>query len=108
MKVVTISRKVEVNSVLSGTKQNALARSTTSTEGIRKYLNSYLDHVFPSVYSTDPWYLRLLEEVRKNHRYILIFSAKSDAKARFVTTVHLLTVQTMLMFILCMFYDVQV
>jgi hypothetical protein len=53
---------------------------------------------------------RFWEEISKNHRYVLLFTASGDDgnHKRFLTGMHLLTVQSMLMFILSVFYDLQV
>jgi hypothetical protein len=97
-----------INGLLQGAKLNAIAQTSESVEKIKTYLNAYIDEIFPSVYHSKPWYDRLVAEVVKNHRFITIFARSGEQKSRFVTTIHLLTIQTMLMFMLAVFYDVQV
>lgn len=52
---------------------------------------------------------RFWEEVSKSHRYLLLFTASGEDgdKKRMLTGIHLLTVQSMLMFILAVFYDLE-
>ena len=65
--------------------------------------------VLPSVFRAKTGITRFWEEVSKNHRYLLLFTASGEDgdKKRMLTGVHLLTVQSMLMFILAIFYDLQ-
>lgn len=53
---------------------------------------------------------RVWDEIRKHHRYLILFSAEGESgdSVRMLTGVHLLTVQTMLMFVMALCYDVQV
>ena len=101
-------RTDQINKLLHGTKLNAIAQTTDSFDKIKKYLNAYVDEIFPAVYNPKPWYNRLIGEIFKHHRFICIFVVGGERKSRFVTTIHLLTIQTMLMFMLAVFYDVQV
>ena len=63
----------------------------------------------PSVFRAKPGLTRFWEEVRKSHRYLLLFTASGEDgdKKRMLTGIHLLTVQSMLMFILAIFYDLE-
>jgi hypothetical protein len=65
--------------------------------------------VLPSVFRAKAGLTRFWEEVSKSHRYLLLFTASGEDgdKKRMLTGVHLLTVQSMLMFILAVFYDLQ-
>lgn len=101
------NNKKNMNLILKDTRLNALAKNTRTVESIKRYMNNYIDQVFPTVYGSSPWYKRLVKEVLKHHRYMSLFSSDSTPKERFTTTVHLLTVQTMLMFMLAVFYDIQ-
>lgn len=72
-------------------------------------LMKYLDEVFPIVYQNRSYAGRMLEEILKHHRYLDVLSNRSgvDSK-RVITCVHLLTIQTLLMFLLAVFYELQV
>lgn len=104
---VGTKRKVTNFDVLHSVKANAIAKATTDPDRIRKYLNDYLDLTFPTVFGVTPWFDRLKEEISKHHRYLYIFNRSAEPKRRFITGVHLLTIQSMLMFMLAVFYDLQ-
>ncbi len=91
------------------TMKKEMASLTRSREDIRQYLTAYVGEVLPSVFRAKTGLTRFWEEVSKNHRYLLLFTASGedgDSK-RMLTGIHLLTVQSMLMFILAVFYDLQ-
>ena len=69
-----------------------------------------MSEILPSVFRPKTGLVRFWEEVSKTHRYLLLFTASGEDgdKKRMLTAIHLLTVQTMLMFILAVFYDLQV
>ena len=82
------------------------AVTTISNQDIRKYLVEYIEETFPAVYQTKPSFTRLWAEIKRHHRYLVIFSdASYDVRIR--TTFQLLTVQAMLMFLLAFCYDLQ-
>jgi hypothetical protein len=105
----------------------ALTSQGTSGEGIRASLTAYCERlpchadlsdlflllvvieVLPSVFRPKADLTRFWEEVSKSHRYLLLFTASGEDgdKKRMLTGLHLLTVQSMLMFILAVFYDLQ-
>lgn len=105
---ISKGRKVSNTTVLHSVKANAIAKSTSDSEGIRKYLHSYIDLTFPNVFNPSSWWVRLKAEISEHHRYLYIFNPKADPKRRFVTGIHLMTIQSMLMFMLAVFYDWQV
>ena len=90
-------------------KRKQLAESTRSSEDIRNYLSTYVNEIFPSVFQPTSGTLRLWNEISKHHRYLLLFTAKGKNadKIRMITGIHLLTIQSMLMFILALCYDLQ-
>ena len=102
------SRKRKINALLHGTKMNAVAKNTNSPEMLKDYLVKYIDEIFPSVFRPLPWTERLVREITTHHRYLRAFWKTDNHKERFVITIQLLTIQTMLMFMLAVFYDVQV
>ena len=76
---------------------------------VNDILGRYITAVFPSVYHTESRW-RLYEEVVKHHRYLSVLSTHehmTDTK-RIIIMVQLMTVQSMLMFILAFVYEIQV
>ena len=69
-----------------------------------------VSETLPSVFKPKTGLTRFWEEVSKTHRYLLLFTASGEDgdKKRILTGIQLLTVQTMLMFMLAVFYDLQV
>ena len=90
--------------------EKALAKASKLPEDIKRYLLSYVNEIFPSVFQSTSGSLRVWNEITKHHRYLLLLTAKgrNADSVRTLTCIHLLTVQSMLMFILAVFYDVQV
>eukprot|EP01038_Epipyxis_sp_PR26KG_P007133 gene7133-9734_t len=93
--------------------QNRLKKSaqvSRSPNAVKEYLMDYVNELFPSVFSSKPFMYRLYDEVKKHHRYLLVLTAarseSGDAK-RILTGIQLLSVQTMLMFLLAFLYDLQ-
>lgn len=62
------NRKLLINSELQMQRDRAKAEQDTSIESIKKYLNMYIDEVFPMVFRIQPWYERLLNEIKRHHR----------------------------------------
>jgi hypothetical protein len=86
------------------------AQATRSPVAISEYLRNYVDEVFPSAFKDKPNLECLFDEIYKHHRYVLVVACSNDKKSdqnRIVTGVRLLTIQTMLMFLLAVFYDLQ-
>ncbi len=69
-----------------------------------------MNESFPAVFQQKSSFQRLWQEISRHHRYLLLFVPFNHIKSsqRSVTTIHLLTVQSMLMFILALCYDLQV
>lgn len=80
-----------------------------SPRAVRKYLHNYVMETFPSAFSDKPRWYRLWDELTKHHRYCIIFTGRGEAsdKQRIIMGVQLLTTQTMLAFLLAVFYDLQ-
>jgi hypothetical protein len=86
------------------------AQAARSPVAIGEYLKNYVDEVFPSAFKDKPSLECLVDEIYKHHRYMLVVSCSNDKKSdqtRIITAVRLLTVQTMLMFLLAVFYELQ-
>jgi hypothetical protein len=81
-----------------------------SKAAIRSYLVNYVAEIFPSSFREKPLIQRLQEEICKHHRYLLVLTAepgKRGSGRRIMKGIQLLTIQTMLMFLLCVFYEFQ-
>jgi len=76
---------------------------------IREYLSEYVNSVFPDVFRVKPFFTRMYNELIKNHRYIYLLttSGKGTDNKRILTGIQLLTTQSMIMFLLAVFYDLE-
>jgi hypothetical protein len=73
-------------------------------------LTQYIDEVFPTVFQTKSAFARLTIEVTKHHRYLTLFlgDRHTTDRQRRLICLQMLTVQTMVMFMLAAFYEIQV
>jgi hypothetical protein len=73
-------------------------------------LTQYIDEVFPTVFQTKSAFARLTIEVTKHHRYLTLFlgDRHTTDRQRRLICLQMLTVQSMLMFMLAALYEVQV
>jgi hypothetical protein len=81
-----------------------------SMEVRKKYLYAYLNSIFPDVFHREgSTWNGLMNELRKHHRYIAILRGGGtfSHEIRVKTVLQMLTVQTMLMFVLALCYDLQ-
>jgi hypothetical protein len=86
------------------------ASANTSVEEIRERLTKYIDSVFPVIFYPGHLLLRLKDEIRRNHRYLMMFmlmEGELEGKKRLVNGIQLLTIQSALMFLLALLYDLQ-
>jgi hypothetical protein len=86
------------------------AQNSKSANMAHQYLTDYVIETFPSVFSNKPFFSRLYGEVKRHHRYLTVLTApegENGNKQRILVGVELLTVQTMLMFLLAVLYDLQ-
>ena len=87
-------------------RRSSVAEQIHSPAAICERISEYIRSVFPVVYKSTPVLIRLRDELRKNHRYLQLFSAAeselSDQK-RILTAVQLLTTQSVLIFLLASF-----
>lgn len=90
-------------------RKKVLLSTEHSTVAVAERLKDYVNEVFPATYSKKPMVWRLLGEIRKHHAYLVLFSSKGEQEAadHIITGIRLLTVQTMLMFLLAVFFDLQ-
>jgi hypothetical protein len=84
------------------------AVSRARPEELNLLLSRYLDEVFPVVFQSRSYVGRMAEEVLKHHRYVALITSRADVNKKMLTCSHLLTVQTMLMFLLALCYELQV
>jgi sterol desaturase/sphingolipid hydroxylase (fatty acid hydroxylase superfamily) len=104
MKKLRLERKLE--------HMNAVHRESkmSSVEEVRDKLINYVHSVFPIIFYSDHWLVRLKDEIRRNHSYMMLFnSVDGDLadKKRILNGLRLLTAQTCLMFLLALLYDLQ-
>ena len=87
------------------------AEKGANLEDARERLLSYIDNVFPSVYSGGKSKLhRLVCELRTHHRYLTLFTLGDGQLSTFgkvLIIVQVLTMETMQMFLLAVMYDLQ-
>lgn len=71
-----------------------------------------MNELIPRVFHEQSYFQRIWTEILQHHRYITLFYSRSvgieDDSKRILTIIHLLTVQSMLVFMLAVFYDLQV
>lgn len=73
-------------------------------------MQEYVQKVFPSVFSQRISFIRLKEELQRNHRWLYFFTPSTGPESdrrRLILGAKLLTFQSMLMFLLAIFYDIQ-
>jgi hypothetical protein len=95
---------------LLGKKKANACKEKSSREEIRQFLTDYVNEAFPSVFQSKSVFGRLSAEVVKHHRYLVVMSPAGQLsdERRMLTGVQLLTVQSMLMFMLAVLYEIQV
>ena len=78
---------------------------------VQDRLVKYLNATLPAVYQNKGWISRMMGELKRHHRYFVLFSSDQEDSAnirrRVLTGIQLLTVQAMLMFLLAMACDLQ-
>ena len=77
---------------------------------VHQNLVNYVTQSFPSIFSDEPIARRIYSEICRHHRYLTLLSAsKGEAgdKQRIITCIQLLSIQTMLMFLVALLYDLQ-
>lgn len=102
---------VKKKKMLAGTDPKALEIIPKSTQHIISHLMAYVDAVLPSVYQSNKWFHRMLDELSRHHRYLILFVPSADTSAeqrRMRTGIQLLTVQSVLLFILAVTCDLSV
>lgn len=83
---------------------------TRSPATVKEYLMEYVNEIFPAVFARKARLTRLFDEVCRHHRYLKLITAPAGEegdKMRIITGFELLSVQTMLMFLLALLYDLQ-
>jgi hypothetical protein len=89
-------------------RRKRTASISKSPYAIKSYLIEYVNTVFPAVYNQTPFISRIWSEVMRHHRYVHLFIGSSMRTTKgIISGIQLLTIQTMLMFLLAVFYDLQ-
>jgi hypothetical protein len=86
-------------------------RAVVDEDAQKSFILRYIDSVFPVVFQDSEWkWNTAWSEIKKHHPYMVMFIAtgKGAQKRKFNKGVYLLSIQTMLMFILAVFYEMQV
>ncbi len=95
---------------LSHERKKRMAAMSKSPIAIKEYLSNYVDSVIPSVFSSTGLLKRMSTELLQNHSYFSLFynrDSRMSREKKMLLCVQLLTIQTMLMFLLAVFYDLQ-
>ena len=87
------------------------AGKSNGIEQVRGYLVGYILEAFPSVFRERSRVQLVIQEIRKHHKYLSLFlSSETGDRAdtlRLIKVAQLLTIQTMLMFLIALFYGLQ-
>lgn len=104
-----LNKRKSGNAKLEHTRKLKNAKISKSPVAIREFLLNYVSEVFPVAFRDKSKIHRIKEEIAKHHRYLVMFTAGGEVndQHRILVGFQLLTVQTMLMFLLALFYDLQ-
>jgi hypothetical protein len=97
----------------AGAKRGTVGGRRTNAGGrdsYKKYILSYIDRMLPVVFHDPTWsWATLTNEVVAHHRYITMLCARGVGarKKRLLTGLQMLTIQTMVMFLVAIFLDMQ-
>jgi hypothetical protein len=104
-----INKKKLNNKISNNTSNNKNTSNGINPVVIKDYLRVYINSIIPDVFAPTSIWKRLTNEVSNNHRYIKIFSSSHNISdfERFMTSIQLLTLQTVIVFLLTSFYNLQ-
>ena len=111
--IVSTSAAVKYNRVTSEgnrAKSGSDRRVGVNEETKKEFILNYINSVFPVVFQDSTWkWTTVLSEIKRHHPYAVMFTAtgRGSQMRRFNRGVYLLSIQTMLMFILSVFYELQ-
>ena len=91
-------------------RKRRVAQVSYSVAMVQQNLLNYTSQLFPSIFSNEPMSRRIWSEISRHHRYLTLMTAskgESGDKQRILTCIQLLSLQTMLMFLLALLYDMQ-
>lgn len=106
-----LQRQYQRSKIREFEKNKIQAAARVRSVDMNRILARYLDEVFPVVFQSRSYVARMVEEILKHHRYINLLTSRKDEegrKSKVVTCFHLLSAQTMLMFLLALCYELQV
>jgi hypothetical protein len=81
-----------------------------STHDAQEFLLKYINALCPAVFHMGGSWDRIAKEMTRHHRYLIPFFQRGEdsENIRMLTTLNILTVQSMLMFVLALLYDFEV
>ena len=94
-------------------QQIKITSKVLTPEEVSRIVNQYLEEIFPSVYQHFSYFTRMLDEIIKHHIYVSLIAYQpdfglDDEWKKVLPISHVLTIQTMLMFLLSVFYQIEV
>ena len=78
-----------------------------SPEAAVRLLSNYLATIIPRAFSNKSILARMKEELMRHHPYLRLFNVKQSDRSPMLTTIQMVTVQSLMMFVLAMLYDLQ-
>jgi len=96
-----------VSMVLVTITSSFMPNPTKSLILLYDQLSNYIQTIFPEVFQSKPWIVRMVAELQKYHRYVSFITDTEWSYKRVVAGIRLFTVQSMLMFLLALLYDLQ-
>jgi hypothetical protein len=102
-------KSVNVTNMMKLQRIKQSAQLSKSPAVIREHLLDYIVASFPDVYAKKTFWERVAGEMQRHHRYLQLATASSGRVGddlRVLAGVQLLTLQTVLMFLLAVFYNI--
>jgi hypothetical protein len=99
-----IIKKEKLNHKISNNISNSI-----NPVVMKNYLRVYINSIIPDVFAPTSIWKRLNNEVSNNHRYLKVFSSSHSISGfeRYISSIQLLTLQTVIVFLLTSFYNLQ-
>jgi hypothetical protein len=89
-------------------KMEAKKKQLSDALLIDKYLQQYINSIFPSIYKDNGCLKRISNEIINNHRYLkLLISSERNNDVLYITGIKMLTLQSTLFYLVLICYDFQ-